>query len=214
MLRVNLASDDTVLRERLRIGADRSETLSLTFSENPLQNNDFDAFVLPTRALIPFLEAFVPSVPILAYGVPEALAVAYHAGCDDYLKDPWTYEELECRLKRFNELSIGKEETALSLHRESIGRKDRYVGITEEEYRILRAFANSSGGAVSRTALQFALSGRATPGSRAIDVHISCLRKKIRALFPENQGLRIFISSRMTGYKLDLSMQRKPMNLE
>jgi hypothetical protein len=204
MMRLNLASGDLVMRTRMRMGADRSESLAVTFSDRPLPGKDFDAYAMPAEELLPFLEAFAPSVPIIAFGPPDLLVASFLAGCDDYLKDPWTFEELECRLRRFVALAIGGRGDGMAVRRDGIERRGKYLPITEEEYRILRAFAYSPEGAVSRLALQFALSGRATPGSRAVDVHISRLRKKVGELWPEVPRERIFVASRLSGYRMDI----------
>lgn len=127
---------------------------------------------------------------MICFGPAQLLPGCFLAGCDDYLKDPWSPEELEWRvcklcgdteaLFRFSwgSLEIGSLEL-----RSSLGS----CPLCAQEQRILRLLAANAGEPVSREALYYGMWGKpAAAESRAVDMHIASLRKKLRQLFPQS----------------------------
>jgi DNA-binding response OmpR family regulator len=77
------------------------------------------------------------------------------------------------------------------------------VDLTEEEHRIMRLLMTRPGVLVYREALQLAVWGRLiSPGSRALDMHISILRKKIRSAGTIDPKLDPIPSVRRIGYRI------------
>jgi DNA-binding response OmpR family regulator len=149
-------------------------------------------------------------IHVLAWGTAEHLRAAFLAGCDDYLREPWNAVELGCRLERLRAGEGGAGEVPgthrfpwgeLRLRGLALCSPERSRALSLPEYRILAALLRNRGAAVSREVLRYAAWGRAADRrSRAVDVHVSSLRRKILELFPGSAGcLRCL---RGTGYTL------------
>jgi len=181
---INLVGCDPVLCERIRASLRRSPFLFQT-SPEPLANDDVDLFFVPA-----FQVGSLPDtgVPVIAHGPGGLLRAAFVAGCADYLREPWTPEELAVRVQ-----------SALSRQREcydfSWG-EARFEGDTlcgpagsapfpHSEAVLLRALLRLRGKPVPRSALESLLgAGARKTGSRAIDVHLSAVRRRVRAVAP------------------------------
>ncbi len=143
------------------------------------------------------------AVPLIAYGPASLLRSAFLAGCVDYLRDPWTAEELSMRAlaavaripdrHRFPWGAVTLEGCALD------GPGGRAL-LTPAEARLLRQLLACRGQAVPREALCLCAWGRrARPGSRALDMAVSSIRRKVRAAFPAC-GRRFIAAARGEGY--------------
>jgi DNA-binding response OmpR family regulator len=148
---------------------------------------DADAYVVPVRDLRLLGDLVVPPLPggplVIAYGPPELLRGAFLAGCDDYLKEPWAPDELETRLLK---LAWGDEARRPAQGEYELeGRRVRFVDgrevlLSAHEAVVASLLLANRGAVVSRRALSFALWGRLPQRpSRAIDVHVSALRRKL-----------------------------------
>ena len=207
-LSVNLVTADPQLAERARHFNRRNPRIRFRLSDEPLAGGEFDAFVLPAAEL-PADELLAALRAggglVLAYGGPERLRSAFLAGCDDYLREPWAFEELECRLERAGppgQARLGLPE-GVSLRGFRLEGPLGAAALSYPESRILQALAQHRGRVVSREVLAYAVWGRPQePGSRAVDVHVSALRRKLRRLGPQGCGLLIR-ALRGVGYSLD-----------
>lgn len=155
-------------------------------SPGPLAEDDVDLFVVPAANVENLADG---GVPVIAYGPAGLLRGAFLAGCIDYLREPWTPDELALRA-----------ESALSRQRECYRfpwGEARFEGDTlcapggraslhHAEAVLLRALLRRRGQPVPRAALA-SLAGPAArrPGSRCIDVHLSAVRRRVRAVAPE-----------------------------
>jgi len=207
---VNLAGrsgDDPCLRRRLLLEGRRNPAVALYFrAASPEEGGSFAAQLMSASELLacPEPPARAPGSLLLAFGPPELLPGCFLAGCDDYLKDPWTLAELEWRLRRLlpdrpRRYRFGWGSFRLqSLHLVS-GRVS--CPLSSPELSILRLLADHRGQVVPREALYYAIWGRAASrGSRVADVHVSRLRRKLLSVFPASAGaLR---SVRAQGYLL------------
>jgi hypothetical protein len=208
-LSVNLVAADPQLAERARQFGRRNPRIRFRLSVQPLVGGEFDAFLLPAGELpaVDLLAALkAGGGRVLAYGASERLRSAFLVGCDDFLRQPWSFEELECRLGR---AGGGPSEQAglglpggISLRGFHLEGPAGAAELSYPESRILLALLRHRGQAVSREVLGYAVWGRlAEPGSRALDVHVSSLRRKLRRLGPE--GPSPIRSLRGVGYLLD-----------
>ena len=149
------------------------------------------------------------SVPVIMLtartGQPDRIA-GLNAGADDYLPKPFGPEELLARIRAVLRRS-GRPATAkpqivnagairLKSQTREVWRDEQPIDVTSIEFDILDLLVRSSGRIVSRDELTAALYQReSTPYERALDVHMSHLRKKLE------RGDRAFIRTvRGVGY--------------
>jgi hypothetical protein len=201
---VNFVSRDPVLREKIRFLSRRQQLLSFTITEEPLvPPGQVDLYVIPSDF---FRYSSVPDtltrlrLPFIAYGPPEDLKSAFLFGCTDYLKDPWSPTELEIRVKKLlGDFKITLPWGALTYSPTILQTDFGQAELTFHEYRIFSLLAREQGTVVPREALFYALLGKPAHGSRAIDMHITNIRKKTRSILPAPEA-QIIRSARTMGY--------------
>jgi two-component system response regulator CpxR len=131
----------------------------------------------------------VPVIMLTAKGEREDRVAGLKAGADDYLPKPFGPEELLARieavLRRSQQAPTPKSETVaiadlrLDLATREAWVRDEPVDVTVTEFDILDLLVRSAGRTVSRDEVCGMLyQRRATPFERALEVHISRLRKK------------------------------------
>ncbi len=179
---VNLVGCDPLLCEKIRASLARSP-LHFSSGAEPLPPDEVDLFVAPAGRVEDLVST---GVPVIAHGPAGLLRAAYLAGCVDFLREPWTPEELALRAQaalarvprrfQFPWGTVAFEGDALRV-------PGGTAVLTHHEALILRALLRARGRPVPREALTLALRGSPTPpDSRRIDVHVSGVRRKVRAL--------------------------------
>jgi DNA-binding winged helix-turn-helix (wHTH) protein len=196
---VHLVTRDRALTERLKIYLLRRPGLRLTVSESLIPGIVCDVLVLPASALC---EAACTAYPRIAYGSTRCLRASFLAGCSDYLREPWEPEELECRVFRMlrqRRDGHGAAWGCVVLRDMKVITAAGEADLSYPESLILNALLQNPGRVVPRAVLSYSVWGKQTPaGSRALDVHISALRKKLAPLVPEGR----ISSCRGVGYRL------------
>ena len=197
---MNLVGFDPVLCERVRASLERSP-FHFTPTEEPLPEDEVDLFVVAARNVGSLAER---GVPVIAYGSAGWLRSAFLAGCSDYLREPWTPEELALRAHAALSRQGSRWEFPWGEIRleggEMLTPGGRTV-LTHRQSVILRALLRQRGRPVPRAALACLLGVRnhgARAGSRSIDVHISALRRRLRDAVPESG--RLIVCVRGQGY--------------
>jgi DNA-binding response OmpR family regulator len=210
---VNFVSDDPVRAEHVRFLVGRQPDYRGACTAEPA-GSDYDALVLPSRMLeiaerlasrslpIPPASSWVP---VIAYGASYDMRRAFLAGCFDYLKDPWGPEELVLRLDRLFRVTR-KPQTwmGLSLNGCVLSSDRGTEDLSFVEAAILKTLLAHRGEVVPRDALFYTIWGHLPENaSRAVDVHISSLRKKILRLCADNDtGTSVITSVRRIGYMI------------
>jgi hypothetical protein len=193
-------SRDSLLAERLKLYCENNPLLSISTSPQLPAVFDGDTLLLPASLLLdplfPRTETLhrlgAAGCSLICFGPPELLQGCFLAGCDEYLKDPWSPQELDCRVRKLRRraeapfcFSWGSFEVGSLRLSTSTGSRR----LCAQEQGILRLLAGNPGVPVSREALSYGIWGRQAPAqSRAVDVHMSSLRKKLRELFPRSEG--------------------------
>jgi len=151
----------------------------------------------------------VPVIMLTAKAGTEDKIIGLKKGADDYITKPFETPELlariEALLRRYNSIEKQKERRiykngSLRLEPESQTAfiNDKPLHLTATEYDILKLFVASKNKAFSREMIASALGLDFQIDTRAIDMHIQRLRKKIVELTPERFIETVF----GVGYKM------------
>lgn len=160
----------------------------------------FDAVVLSSRldemGALEVLRALrrsgnqTPVMLLLDRAAPSADAIAaLHAGADDAVARPVSFEELAARLTALVRRAHGHASTAITSGRLKVDLSARIatvdgavLGLTRREYDVLEALALRKGRVITKGGLfDILYSGEDEPGMKIIDVFICKLRKKLTA---------------------------------
>ncbi len=163
-------------------------------------NEPFDLVLLDV--MLPFMSGFqvldqirrrsaVPVIMLTARIEERDRVAGLNAGADDYLPKPFGPEELLARIRAVLRRA-GKLQTAapplecanlrLNPQTREVTQNGEPLELTSIEFEILEHLMRSAGRVVSRDEFTTVLYQRqASPYERALDVHISHLRKKLEA---------------------------------
>lgn len=187
-LTVSVSGIDSITKKKLKLYREVSR-VQLFFVEKP--DLDRSLCVLPVVMLPHYFSSKVPPAilrpPVVGFGPPEAMSLSLSAGCVDYLCNPWSSDEFFNRIDRallgtsfrHEDLRFFNPDGELccivndSLHR---------IRLSKSEELIIKIFSRNPGVYFSRQVLSELLSGNGNDESRAVDMYISRLRKKITAL--------------------------------
>ncbi len=152
-------------------------------------------------------QSSVPVIMLTARTEQADRISGLNAGADDYLPKPFGPEELLARiravLRRSSQSRLqpatalrGRQSAAGLRHSRQVWRDTTPLDLTSIEFEILSLLMRSAGRSVSRDEIAGILYHReAMPYERAIDVHVSHLRKKL-----EHQGHSMIRTVRGVGY--------------
>jgi hypothetical protein len=178
---------DPRLSERIRASLAGSPFYFLD-SEEPLPPPEVDLYVAPARAggkaAVPVVaEQTAAARPLILCGPAALLRAAFLSGAADYLREPWTPEELALRAEAVlqrNGPRIPLPGNGLWMETGVLGSAAGTVPLSFHEAAVLRILLRGAGAPVPREAIAYALWGRpCRPGSRAVDAHVAALRRKI-----------------------------------
>ena len=129
----------------------------------------------------------VPVIMLTALGTTEDIVKGLDAGADDYLVKPFSFQELEARIKSL--LRRGKENPKMQLTCDNLSldsftrlakRGKRTIELTVKEYRLLEYFMTHQGLVLSRlTLLRDVWDKNFDTNTNVVDVYVNYLRGKI-----------------------------------
>lgn len=135
----------------------------------------------------------VPVILMSALGAEHHRIKGFSQGADDYLPKPFSLGELQVRIEAI--LRRVRYERGLGQPERSVGGLDldhtyrdlcyqgQMAGLTDTEFRLLQALASTPGEAMSKAFLyQHVLNRPLTTHDRGLDMHVSHLRRKLRAI--------------------------------
>ncbi len=199
-----LLSDSASERARFRIHL--RDLHACTFeAASSLEEIDYaDIVVTPSRLLRRVLDA-APEIPeaacLFVFGPARELPAAYLAGAWDFMKEPWDVEELLFRVTALAErVHAPLRGPAGTLGPRSLTINDVDIPLSREDVRLLRVFWNAPDGVATRRALAFALGVDAAGASRAVDMRVARLRKRLQPAFAYDNPI---VSIRGRGYRLN-----------
>ena len=144
-------------------------------------------------------------LPVLAVG-PAALFDAVLDGiCDDLISDQWSAAELRYRLRRLVHLEwTSTDGRTISCTPLRLPADERPVSLTPTQYQVLSMLLRARGASVPREALMAVVIGHGDrrEGGRSLDMHISRLRSKLRAVTSDWAYPPQIIAHRGNGYSL------------
>lgn len=128
-----------------------------------------------------------PVIMLTALGTTEDIVKGLDAGADDYLVKPFSFQELEARIKVL--LRRGKEnpvsqltcnDLILDCNTRRAQRGDTTIDLTVKEYRLLEYFMSHQGVVLSRlTLLKDVWDKNFDTNTNVVDVYVNYLRNKI-----------------------------------
>jgi hypothetical protein len=195
---VCLLDCDPLVCERIEASLRRGPFVFVR-EEEPAPGDRADLYVAPAA-----MAASLPrnGPPVIACGPAALMRTSFLAGCEDYLRDPWTPEELG--LRALASLARARKRYCfpwgeISFEGTDLRTPAGIVPLTFHESLILRMLLRARGAPVPRAALSWS-TGKAEPasGSRKIDVHVSTIRKKLGMTVPDPG--RFIVSVRGQGY--------------
>lgn len=129
----------------------------------------------------------VPVIMLTALGTTEDIVKGLDAGADDYLVKPFSFQELEARIKAI--LRRGREDSArqlvcddlvLNCNSRRARRGEVEIDLTVKEYRLLEYFMTHQGLVLSRlTLLRDVWDKNFDTNTNVVDVYVNYLRGKI-----------------------------------
>jgi len=135
------------------------------------------------------LTASIPTIMLTAKSEETDALVGFALGADDYVTKPFSIKVLLARIsalfRRTEPAEVGGEVIAIGPVRIDSGRHELHVNgqavsLTAMEFRVLRTLMGANGRVLSRSQLiESTLGMGVAVTDRAIDVHITALRKKL-----------------------------------
>jgi len=154
-------------------------------------------------------ESDLPIVMLTALDHEEDVVGGLDAGADDYLTKPFAMTELVSRVRaqlrrrrldrRGTRTSVGALELDPARHAATLA--GRPLRLTRSEFRIVALLASAPGRVFTREELATELrEGASSADARAIDVHVSNLRRKLE---DDPRRPRRLVTVRGAGYRLE-----------
>lgn len=167
----------------------------------------FDGFELMRRMRKAGLRT--PVLMLTARDTTMDVVKGLSAGADDYLKKPFSFEELLARLLALSRrgpvtqsVLLKVEDLQLDTSTHQISRNRKPIALTKKEYSLLEFLMRNSGRVLSRDSIIEAVWGYdGTVESNTLEAFIKLLRKKV----DEGHSKKLIHTVRGFGYKIGAS---------
>ena len=143
----------------------------------------------------------MPVIILTAKGEVDTTIAGLEGGADDYMKKPFSFEELLARAKLRLRQAEGADSViaagplTLDLHRHTVSMGDETVDLPGREFALAEVLFRNQGQVLSRQELLEAVwGGDADPSSKKLEVYVLYLRRKLGDEVIENlrgQGYRL-----------------------
>jgi DNA-binding response OmpR family regulator len=161
-----------------------------------------DVLILRVKDMPGVFESIDRLPPCIVIGRVGEMERALACGAADYLCEPWTPDELCIRAKKAADSSWPlRPWPDIELDRSFLRSGDREFLLSYEERRIFELLSRNAPEAVPREAFFRFVWNAPEKEGRALDMHVSLLRKKIRILTGEQNVIRCH---RRHGYSLTI----------
>ncbi|MFP4484736.1 MAG: winged helix-turn-helix domain-containing protein [Spirochaetaceae bacterium] len=199
-----LVSDSASERARFRIHLRDLRACTFETVSTLREIDSADIVVIPSRMLRRVLHA-APEIPgavsLFVFGPAPELPAAYVAGARDFMKEPWDMGELQFRLAELaRRIHTPIHGPAGTLGPASLTLEGTEIPLSRQDARLLRVFWNAPDGIATRRALAFALGVDASGSSRAVDMRIARLRRRLQRGFAYDNPI---VPVRGRGYRLN-----------
>jgi len=150
----------------------------------------------------------IPVLMLTARRDERDLLAGFDVGADDYMKKPFSVNDLAARVRSLLKRGVPKEaeEKVITIGPLSVDTEKgeallegSLLDLTATEFRLLEMLASNRGRVVSRETLLARVWGYAAADTRTVDMHVFRLRRKIEK-DPENPGLLHTVRGR--GFRL------------
>jgi two-component system alkaline phosphatase synthesis response regulator PhoP len=132
----------------------------------------------------------IPIIMLTAFDDSKQKTEAFRAGADDYITKPFDFEELlarvQSKIKRMVPVEVGPThlikygDLVLNFQKLNAEINDQDLELGQIEFKILNSLIKNRGEVVERDILQIDVWGAESPSDRALDPHITSLRRKLK----------------------------------
>lgn len=138
-----------------------------------------DAILMPA---LKFLSSATGSryIPLIVSGLANLAETCFEAGCSDFIREPWTEDELQARVVHHSHKNLTLNHDGLRISGHTLIGPISEIVLSNDAYSILKLLVDNRGQPVPRMAIA-SLVGVHTPDSRSIDMRIARLRNALRS---------------------------------
>ena len=209
-IRLHLIAEDISLLHQLNFFVRHYTRWRVTHSVGLFLADQTNLLLIPAYMLLEFRRYSLDQnlnhaagIPIVAFGDAIYSPVCFMGGCDDFLKVPWTFEELFYRIQKLIVPSICiVPELRLRISPNIAECGSHSIALSFLEYRLLSLLVRNIGKPLSRSVIFRQLFDTTVDESRSIDVYISKVRKKLREIMPRYTAITAIRTIRGFGYEM------------